>query len=116
MWACIVTIAAGLWVMISPSIISMSKQVANINHICGPLLITFAVIALWDINKNVIKANLVVAAFLVVATMFLIADVTIIFSNILSGVIAIACSLIKRKSKQQYGGGWRSLFQEISNE
>jgi hypothetical protein len=112
MRACIISITAGLWVMISPPVLKMSDRLADINHICGPVVITFAFIALWDINKSAIKANLVIAAFLIIATLFFKEDTATTTSNILSGIITMACSLIKRKSKQHYGGGWKSLFQK----
>ena len=116
MWSCIISILAGLWVMISPSCFEMSGQAANLNHICGPLFITFAIIALWDINKSVIKANLGIAVFLIIATLFLKESSAVVVSNVLSAAIGILCSLVKRESKRQYGGGWRSLFRKPSND
>ncbi|MBD0293795.1 MAG: SPW repeat protein [Flavisolibacter sp.] len=112
MWSCIATIIIGLWLMISPSVLGMTQSAANNNHIVGPLVITFAVIALWEINRNVIKVNILIGAWLIIAP-FLIdfAATTAIISNIVAAIAIIFLSLIKREVKQHYGGGWVSLSQ-----
>ncbi|MDQ3845474.1 MAG: hypothetical protein M3342_15920, partial [Bacteroidota bacterium] len=103
----------GLWLMISPSVLGMSQPAANNNHIAGPLVITFAVIALWEINRNVIKVNMVIGAWLIIA-LFVIDfhSTSTIISNLVSAIVLILLALVKREVKQHYGGGWISLFQK----
>ena len=67
MFTRIISIIIGLWLMASPDILTMNSVTSNNNHIAGPLVITFSVISLWDINRNVIKANIILGIWLIVA-------------------------------------------------
>ncbi len=112
MWAAIINIVLGLWLVISPSVLNMAPTTADNNHIIGPLVITFSVVSLWKINRNVIKANIVLGIWLLIALFVLDFSETIVFLlNGICGVLIILLSSIKRRSTQNFGGGWRSLFQ-----
>jgi len=113
MWTRIPTILLGLWLMISPSVFSMNELTSNNNYIVGPLVITFSVISIWDINRKVIRANIPLGAWLLVALFALDFTKSIaFFSNGACGAFIIVLSSIKRKrTTGKYGGGWKSLFQ-----
>lgn len=112
MWAGIINIILGLWLMISASVFEMGPPTANNNYVTGPLIITFSIISLWEINRNVIKLNILVGLWLLVALFVLDFTRTIaFFSNGACAAFIILLSSIKRKSVQNFGGGWRSLFQ-----
>ena len=98
--------------MVSPAFLSMTREAANNNHIAGPLAITFSVIAIWEINRNAIKANLLIGAWLLLAIFILpYNNVAVMLSNGLCGLLLCVLALKKQPAKQNYGGGWRSLFQ-----
>lgn len=108
----IINIFFGLWLMISPAILKMNQTTSDNNHIVGPLVITFSVISLWNINRNVVRANIVLGAWLLVALFLLDFTKTIAFcSNGACACFIIMLSSIKRKSNEKFGGGWHSLFQ-----
>lgn len=112
MWAAVLNILMGAWLMISPAVFDMKNGPADNNHIIGPLVITFSVISLWDINKKAGKVNILLGAWLLAA--FFIFNYTnrgVIVSNSIAAVLIILLSLVKRKALHQYGGGWRSLLQ-----
>jgi hypothetical protein len=111
MWATITSAVIGLWVMVSPAVLPMSRAAANNNHIAGPLVITFSLVALWDINRNAIKVNLLLGAWLLIALFVLTSTTPVIISNALSALALLMLAWKKRNSKQNFGGGWRSLFQ-----
>ncbi|HEX6333784.1 MAG TPA: hypothetical protein VFZ78_06130 [Flavisolibacter sp.] len=113
MWKPVATAILGLWLIISPSVFDMQQQSANNNYITGPLVLTFSVISLWEINKEVIRANIVIGIWLLI-TLFVLSfsNNLAYFSNGTCAVFIILLSSIKRKSKQKFGGGWQSLFQE----
>lgn len=113
MWTGIVNIFLGLWLMISPSIFKMNELTANNNYIIGPLVITFSVISLWDINRQAIKVNILLGIWLLAALFILDFTKSIaFFSNGACGAFIILLSSIKRKAKENFGGGWKSLFQQ----
>lgn len=112
MWTGIINIFLGLWLMVSPSIFKMNELTANNNYIVGPLVITFSVISLWDINRKAIKVNILLGIWLLAALFILDFTKSIaFFSNGACGAFIILLSSIKRKAKEKFGGGWKSLFQ-----
>ncbi len=111
MWAKIVSVLLGFWLIISPTVTGMAKAGNNNNFIIGPLVITFSVIALWQINRNVIKANYVVAGWLFIAPIFIEYDSTIgLISNIIAAMAIILLAWLPSPVSQSYGGGWTSLW------
>lgn len=112
MGATILSVFVGLWLMVSPAFLSMSQEAANNNHIAGPLAVTFSVISLWAINRNAIKVNVLIGAWLLLALFLLPYNKTpVLVSNAAAALALIFLALVKRKATQKFGGGWRSLFQ-----
>ena len=112
MWNAIINIVLGIWLIISPSFFEMNKITSNNNYIIGPLVITFSAISLWKINRNAIKANILLGLWLLIALFVLDFTRTIaFFSNGACGAFIIVLSAIKRRIVRNFGGGWRSLFQ-----
>lgn len=111
MWAQILSILAGLFIMITPNLFDYDKALSNQNFITGPLIITFAITAIWEVNRNARWLNILVAAWLIIFTV-IYGNGQVIYPNIISASIVIILAIIKRKGKGMYGGGWRSLFQK----
>lgn len=112
MWSAIVHIITGLWLMAMPGVLGAGGSFADSNHIAGPMIVTIGIIALWDINKYSIKVNIIAAAWIIGAPLFIHHDTAEIILNIAAGIILIGSALVKRKDKYNYGGGWSSLFQK----
>lgn len=113
MVARILNIILGLAVMVAPALFDYNQALANNNHIVGPLIITFAVIALWDINRQVRLANVVTGGWLIIAAFIFSAPATLyLILQAIAGALIIAFALVKGKEAHQYGGGWRSLWQK----
>ena len=113
MWAIIINILLGLWLMFSPGLLQFEKLAANNNYIVGPLVLTFAIIALWELNRSVRFLNMMLGAWLVVSPFILgIQSSTTTWVTILSGALLIVFSFVKRRVKKSYGGGWHSLFEK----
>jgi hypothetical protein len=112
MWALIANILIGLGVMVAPALFNFNEIAANNNHIVGPLVLTFAIVALWEINRNVRFFNIVTGAWLILSP-FIIGFTSVARTvDIVCGIAIIFLSLIKATVKTRYGGGWRSLFQK----
>ena len=107
----IINILAGLFILFIPTLWDYNKELSAHNYITGPLIITFATTALWEVNRNARWLNIPAAAWLITSSV-LFGDGQVIYPNILAGIVGILLSIIKRKSKGMYGGGWRSLFQK----
>ena len=111
MWAAIINILLGLWLMISPYLLQLEKAASNNNYIVGPMVLTFAITALWEINRSARYFNIAAGAWLAASPFILnfqAADAT--WNSIVSGVLIAVFSFVKGTIKGKYGGGWKSLF------
>lgn len=112
MWAQIINIITGLFLMVAPGIWQWNKAAAHNNFIVAPLVVTIAIVALWEVNRNARWLNIPAGLWLLVAPFVLdySSDASVI--NMACGVLVVGLSLVKGKVKGQYGGGWRSLLQD----
>jgi hypothetical protein len=115
MWARIINSLLGLWLMASPAILGFGKTAADNDHIAGPVIVSAAVIAIWEATRGMRKLNIVLGAWLLLAPWVLGYEETIpIVNDMVVGALVIAFALVKGKVEQQFGGGWRALFKPDS--
>ena len=113
MWATIINILLGLWLMISPALLPLEKAASDNNYIVGPLVLTFAIIALWEVNRSVRFFNMLLGIWLVVSPFVVGFQSSLaIWATVLSGALIAGFSFVKGSIKRNYGGGWRSLFEK----
>lgn len=113
MWARILTIISGLWLMVAPAIFGYSQAAADNGRIVGPVIATFAVISIWEVTRPVRRWNYILAAWLILAPWILGYDKTAGYiSDIGVAILVIIFSSVKGKREQRFGGGWSSLWKE----
>jgi len=111
MWAAIVNTVLGIWVMISPHILGYEKPLANNNYIVGPLEITFAIMAIWEVNRSARYFNVVAGVWLALSPFIINTDLFAAhLNNAVTGLLIAGLSLIRGEIKGRYAGGWRSLI------
>lgn len=111
MWARVINIITGLWIIAAPTIFQFDKRIANNDHILGPLIMSVAVISISESVRSVRYVNSITGIWLVVAPWILnYNNNTAIINSLVCGILTICCSLIKGKVENHFGGGWRSLF------
>lgn len=98
--------------MAMPSLMGMDGVAADNNHICGPIIATIGIIALWDVNKALIKVNIIIAAWLILAPLFIEHSADTAAINVVAGIVIAISSVKKRKDQYSYGGGWKSLIEK----
>jgi hypothetical protein len=115
MWGAIINISLGVWLMISPGLLQFEKAASDNNYIVGPLVLTFAITALWEVNRSARYFNIPAGAWLAVSPFILGFQLSAaVWSAVLTGILLIAFSFAKGNIKRNYGGGWRSLFEKDS--
>jgi hypothetical protein len=113
MWGAIINILVGVWLMICPYLFQFQKTAADNCYIVGPVVITSAIIALWEINRSARYVNIMAGGWMVVSPLILdFQSSSEIWITIISGFFIAALSFVKGKIKGNYGGGWRSLFEK----
>jgi len=113
MWAQIINVAIGLWLMIAPSALDLEKEAADSDHVTGPIIVTFALIAISESVRNIRHVNLIPGFWLLMAPWFLGYDQnTGIISDMAAGLLVILLSRVEGTLKYTFGGGWNSIFKE----
>lgn len=113
MWAQILNILLGLWLMVAPHILGYGPVASDNGHIVGPIITTFSVIALWEATDGIRKWNYPFAFWLLLSPWILGYDDALATGcDMLVGILVIIFSSVTRKIENQYGGGWASLWKE----
>lgn len=112
MWAQFINVLIGLWLMVAAEVLQLSNKAAINAYVIGPIIISMAVIALWESMRSVRYLNILCGAWLLIAPWLLSYNLTRDYVNdIVAGSAIIMLSLVKGNITHKFGGGWRSLFQ-----
>lgn len=112
MWAQIMNILIGLWVMLSPSVLDLNQETAKNEYIVGPLIVSIACISIFESVRNFRLLNILGGLWLFISPSLLgYAETSGVVSAMVSGILVIVFSAVRGKVENRFGGGWRSLFQ-----
>jgi hypothetical protein len=111
MWAQILNILLGIWLMAAPEVLDYNGVAADNDQILGPVIASFAIIALSGCTKSVAKFNIPLGVWLLIAPWLLnYENQTPILNDTIAGLLITIFSFFKRKTDHQYGGGWRAVW------
>jgi hypothetical protein len=97
--------------MAAPHVLGYAGVARTNDQIVGPLVATFAFIAVWEVTRGLRWLNLVLGVWLVVAPVLLrYPEATSIVNSLVVGVVVIGLSLARGTTAERFGGGWRSLW------
>ena len=117
MWAQILVTILGLWLMASPAVLPHSKQAENTAHIAGPLAVTFAVTACWEVTRGLRWCNVLIAAWLLLAPWLLgYLGSSASANQILIALLFVVLAQVQGRRKHQFGGGWTVLWRSAGRE
>jgi hypothetical protein len=116
MWPQIVNIVLGLWLMAAPAVLNYGRPASMSDHIVGPLVATFACIAIWEVMRPVRWVNLPLGLWLVAAPWLLDAASVARWSSMLCGTAVAVLSALGGTVRQRFGGGWSALWRDSAAE
>lgn len=117
MWARIVNFLFGLWLMAAPALLGHVGTPAEVNdRIVGPLIASFAFVAIWDVTRGLRWVNTLLGLWLIAVPFLLGAWVQdwsfpATINSVLVGLYVTALSLVRGAVQHHFGGGWRSLLE-----
>lgn len=109
-WTVTLSALLGLWVAASPALLGMRGDLAGGYFVAGPLIVTFAVIAMAEVARPARLLNLAMALGVALAGFWLDGGSTAARLNgLLSGALLGALSLPRGRLRHRYGG-WNALI------
>lgn len=110
MFAQLLSAAVGIWLMAAPAVLGYSGAAATQDRIFGPVIATFALIAVWEVMRGVRYANLPSALWLLLAPWVLDYTGGATLNNSVAGAAVLLLSLVRGRTSSRYGGGWTAVW------
>jgi hypothetical protein len=111
MWAQVFNTMLGIWLMAAPQVLGYNGIAADNDHILGPVVASFAIIALSGCTRSVARFNTPLGAWLLLAPWLLGYENQIaVVNDIATGLLIVIFSFFERKANHLYGGGWRQVW------
>ena len=110
MWARLIAIIIGLWLMASASVLGYGGAARTCHVIVGALAVTLATIAIWEVTRPLRWINTALGVVLMVVPLVLGFEQAALVNSIASGVVTTAASLVRGTVRSEFGGGWSILW------
>jgi hypothetical protein len=111
MVAQIINMLIGIWLMAAADLFGFDKTVADNDHIIGPFIASFAMIALSPCTHGVRKINIPLGGWLLLAPWVLgYNDTAATVNDMAAGAAVIALSLVRATIRKRFGGGWSAIW------
>ncbi len=103
-WNLLASVALGVWLMASPTVLGFGGTAAHSNHLAGALVVTVAVMALGEVGRPLRFVNMLFGAWFIVSPWLLDGATTAsTVSDIVVGVALILLSLRRGPVRENYG-------------
>ena len=99
----------GLWLYASPSVLSLSEPARTHSFIVGPIVLSFAFVAAWEVTRQIRRVNILIGLWMLVAPWVLGFDGLATVHSMVAGALLAGLSMIRGTRTQSFGGGWASL-------
>jgi hypothetical protein len=110
MWAQILNVLLGLWLMAAPAVLGYGGAAADNDRVVGPIAATFAAIAISEATRGVRLAVLPLGLWMLVGPWLLGGPAPAIANGLLVGLALIGFSLVRGRFTATYAGGWMALL------
>jgi hypothetical protein len=111
MWARVLNVAVGIWLMAAPAALRYEGTLAaDHDRVVGPVLASFACIAMWEVTRPLRWGNAVIGAWLLAAPWVLGFPPVATVNSMAAGAVVVGLSLVRGKLTHDFAGGWASLL------
>ena len=114
MWPQLVNVILGIWIMAAPAALGYGRPASTSDFIVGPLVATFACIALWEATRSVRWANLPLGLWLVISPWALNHPWPAQLNCFIAGMAIAAMSCAGGRIRQRFGGGWSAVWRRAA--
>jgi SPW repeat-containing protein len=110
MWKHLLPALAGIWLMMSPAVLAYADPARANDRIIGPIVVSLAIIAMWEISRPLRWVNVLLGTWLLIAPWLLAYPPSGRWNSLATGAVVLGFSLVKGKRTHDFGGGWSSLW------
>lgn len=110
MWAHLVSAGLGVWLMAAPEVLGYRGAAATVDHVLGPLVVTFGTVACWEATRALRWLNGAVGLGLLAAPWLLGFPSAAALNSAAVGLLLALLSLVRGRVSRGFGGGWLSLW------
>lgn len=109
MWARVLSVAVGVWLMAAPAVLAYGGVAATNDRIVGPVAASVAIVAVAEVCRPVRHVNQVLGAWLLGAPFLLGYDaLAATADSFAAGVLLLVTGGVPGRQRHRYGGGWRA--------
>ena len=109
MWPRLASVAIGIWLMAAPAVLGYGDPARANDRVVGPIVVSVACVAIWEVARALRWANAVVALWLLIAPWVLGHDSIATANSVAAGMLLLTLATIRGPMRQRFGGGWRAL-------
>jgi hypothetical protein len=102
--------ALGVWTMAAPGVLGYGRPLATSDWIAGPLVATFAIVAIWEILRPLRLVNVPLGLWIAAAPWILGAAGAARANGTIAGLAIAALALAAGRIEGRYAGGWREAW------
>lgn len=100
----------GLWLMMSPSLLSYGGPAARIDYVIGPLIAAFGCVACWEVTRSVRWLNVLAGGSLLFSLGAAGSPWLAALNHGSSGLLCVFLSLRGSEIESRVGGGWAAIL------
>lgn len=108
-WSLVGAAILGVWLMLAPTILEDAGPAAVSDRIVGPLVIAFAVIAVWDVTRPVRWLHLPLGLWLLAEPWLLGFGTASTVNSLVVGLLLLISLAFRGRLTDRFDGGWRAL-------
>ncbi len=112
MWAQIVSLGLGIWLLIAPAVFGYGDPAGSVERIIGPVVIVVAALAIRGVTRPVRHLNIATGLALLIAPwVFTYMSIPAIATSVLAGMAVLGLAFVRGRVPHRYGGGWSALWE-----
>ena len=114
MWAQAVCTLLGIWLMAAPGLLEYGRPAATSDWIVGPLIATFACIAIWEATRSMRWLNLPLGLWLLTTPWLFEYSHEARVNSLAVGLAVSVLAFVGGHVTEQFGGGWSMLWKRAN--
>jgi hypothetical protein len=113
MWPRLVNVALGIWLIAAPAVLGYAAPAATNDRIVGPLIATFACVAIWQATRSLRWLNVPLGLWLMLAPLVLGYPRGAAVNSILIGIGVTVVAFVRGRLVHRFGGGWPATWKPL---